>query len=465
MARLSIERRLLITTVCLFLVIGSVLALTVRTYARRAADEAFDRVLTASALAIADTVGIEEGAVTVDIPYSAFAILGTSRLNRVFYRVTAPDGSLVTGSPILGLDIPLANEETLHLHDAVYRGDAVRIASVQRYRADTVTGTGGWIGVMVAETREARRELAGQLTFNGMLPAVTIALLAGGLILVSVRSAFSPLRLIESNLRARRPSDLSRIDREVPVEVSALVSALNEFMDRLGSVLDGVKRVTADAAHQLRTPLAAIQAQAEVGLEEAEDPQTRRRLSRIHHNAREAGLLANMLLSEATTLHRLETQEREIVDFGDAIRNALQMLRAESAYTSQMLCLTLATHDAPVPVEAEPVVLREMVRNVIENAFIHAAGPTTVQLEAVDGSATLKVMDRGPGIPDAEKGKIFQRFVRGGARQPGSGLGLAIAKDVVVAFGGRISVADRVGGGLVVEVVLPMIAGGQDKDV
>ncbi len=460
MARLSIERRLLISTVCLFLVIGSVLALTVRAYARRAADEAFDRVLTASALAIADTVGIEEGEVTVDIPYSAFAILGTSRLNRVFYKVTAPDGSLVTGSPILGLDIPAVRDRALHLYDALYRENPVRIASVQRYRADTVTGAGGWIGVMVAETREARQELAGELTVKGMLPAVAIALLSGGLILVSVRSAFSPLRLIESNLRARRPSDLSRIDKEVPVEVSALVSALNEFMDRLGSVLDGVKRVTADAAHQLRTPLAAIQAQAEVGLDEAEDPHLKRRLSRIYHNAREAGLLANMLLSDATTMHRLETQEREIIDFRKAAEDALQMLKAESAYANLMQLLVLNIQESPVLIVAEHVACREMVRNIVENAFIHAPGPTCVQLSIRQGQALLQVMDRGPGIPDISKSKVFQRFARAHERHPGTGLGLAIAKDVAVAFGGAISIADRAGGGLVVEVALPIVADG-----
>lgn len=460
MARLSIERRLLISTVCLFLVIGSVLALTVRAYARRAADEAFDRVLTASALAIADTVGIEEGEVTVDIPYSAFAILGTSRLNRVFYKVTAPDGSLVTGSPILGLDIPAVRDRALHLYDALYRENPVRIASVQRYRADTVTGAGGWIGVMVAETREARQELAGELTVKGMLPAVAIALLSGGLILVSVRSAFSPLRLIESNLRARRPSDLSRIDKEVPVEVSALVSALNEFMDRLGSVLDGVKRVTADAAHQLRTPLAAIQAQAEVGLDEAEDPHLKRRLSRIYHNAREAGLLANMLLSDATTMHRLETQEREIIDFRKAAEDALQMLKAESAYANLMQLLVMSMQESPVLIVAEHVACREMVRNIVENAFIHAPGPTRVQLSIRQGHAVLQVMDRGPGIPDISKNKVFQRFARAHERHPGTGLGLAIAKDVAVAFGGAISIADRAGGGLVVEVALPIVADG-----
>ncbi len=459
MARMSIERRLLITTACLFLVIGTVLALTVGAYARRAADEAFDRVLTASVFSIADTVGIEDGAVTVDIPYSAFAILGTSRLNRVFYKVTAPNGSLVTGSPVLGLDLPHEQDRALQLYDAVYRGDPVRVAAVQRFHAaDTAAGTGGWIGIMVAETREAREELARQLTINGMLPAAAIALIAGGLILAAVRSAFSPLRLIEGDLRARRPSELSPIDRDVPIEISALVSALNEFMDRLGSVLDGVKRVTADAAHQLRTPLAAIQAQAEVGLEEAEDPRVKRRLVRIHENARSAGLLANMLLSDATTIHRLETQVRELVDLCCSTEDALQMLRAESAYGSLMRSVTLDVVERPLMVKAEPIALREMVRNIVENAFIHAPGEVGIRLYGGMGVVVLQVMDRGPGIPDSAKDLVFQRFARTDIRRPGTGLGLAIAKDVAVAFGGSIRIIDRDGGGAVIEVKLPMAA-------
>src|SRR5690606_15297952 len=122
----------------------------------------------------------------------------------------------------------------------------------------------------------------------------------------------------------------------------------------LGSVLEGVKRVTADAAHQLRTPLAAIQAQAEVALEEVDDARIKRRLVRIHQNARDAGLLANMLLSDATTMHRLETQVREIVDLCHATDHALQMLRAESAYAHVVQSLVVDIDNRSLPVEAEP---------------------------------------------------------------------------------------------------------------
>ena len=194
--------------------------------------------------------------------------------------------------------------------------------------------------------------------------------------------------------------------------------------------------------------------------EEAEDQRIKRRLARIHHNAREAGLLANMLLSDATTMHRLETQEREIVDFGRAVEDALQMLRAESAYAAAMALLVLDRQEAPVRVVAEPVALREMVRNIVENAFIHAPGPTQMRLFVRAGQAVLHVMDRGPGIPESARGRMFQRFARADNRHPGTGLGLAIAKDVAVAFGGSISIADREGGGLVVEVGLPVAGEG-----
>src|SRR5690606_28700531 len=106
---------------------------------QRAADEAFDRVLSAAVLSIADTIEIQDGTVAVDIPYAAFAILGTSKLNRIFYKIVAPDGMVVTGSPLLGLDLEPPSGPEMRLLDSTYRGSPVRIASVGRYHA----GTGG----------------------------------------------------------------------------------------------------------------------------------------------------------------------------------------------------------------------------------------------------------------------------------------------------------------------------------
>ena len=195
-----------------------------------------------------------------------------------------------------------------------------------------------------------------------------------------------------------------------------------------------------------------------MGLDEAEDPRVKRRLTRIHENARSAGLLANMLLSDATTIHRIETQVRELVDLCGTTEDALQMLRAESAYGSLMRSVTLDMVDRPLMVKAEPIALREMVRNIIENAFIHAPGEVCIRLHAREGVVVLQVMDRGPGIPDSAKNLVFQRFARTDIQRPGTGLGLAIAKDVAVAFDGSIGIIDRDGGGAVIEVKLPMAA-------
>ncbi len=119
----SIQRRILVGSGLTLLAVTVLLFFLGRWYAHRAADEAFDRVLGAAALSIADTITLQDGALSVDLPHSAFSILGTSRLNRIFYRTVAPDGSLLTGSPILGLEIPHGNNSRIRLSDSVYRGE------------------------------------------------------------------------------------------------------------------------------------------------------------------------------------------------------------------------------------------------------------------------------------------------------------------------------------------------------
>lgn len=451
----SIERRILLIGIGFLLAVGSLLFLVVQFYAHHAADEAFDRVLSAAALSIADTVEIEDGAVSVDIPHSAFAILGSSRLNRVFYRIVAPDGSLVTGSPTLGLEVEPASDPRPRFSDSAFRGAPIRIATVARYHADTDTGGAGWVDIIVAETREARDALASQLTINATFPALAVGLLACLMLWLSVRFAFRPLRVIEANLTSRAPSNLEAMDPAVPQEVKALVVSLNAFMARLSTTLAGLQRVTADASHQLRTPLTALRALAEIAIEEASDGADRRRLQRIHANAVNASVLANQLLSDATTLHRLETQQREALDLRQVIHDALRRLRAEGSHGAAFEMLNVVLPEHPCWVHAEPISLREMIRNLVENAYVHAPGPVEVSVRGNAEHWVLTVADRGPGISSDLGDSVFDRFVRGQNEQPGSGLGLAIARDVAIASGGTIALVEREGGGLTVAVTLP----------
>jgi len=451
----SIQRRILVGGGLTLLAVTVLLFFLGRWYAYRAADEAFDRVLGAAALSIADTITLQDGALSVDLPHSAFSILGTSRLNRIFYRVVAPDGSLLTGSPILGLEIPHGSNNRVRLSDSVYRGEKVRIAAVARYHSDAQGG--GWVDVLVGETREARRQLTMQLSLNTILPALGVAILALALIWLAIRLAFRPLRSVESDLRQRSSSDLSPVSGPIPKEVSALILALNDFMDRLNSVLAGLKLVTADAAHQMRTPLTALRALTELSLEETDPKRKQEILARIHANSISASLLANQLLSEATTLHSIQSRNLEILDLRQIVHEAIRRLRTEGSYQDLDQTTNLDVPDDPLYVNGETISLREMIRNIIENALTHAPGPVNIDLRQRDNVIEFAVHDRGPGLSPEMKDRAFDRFVRADQNKPGSGLGLSIAKMVTEALGGQIELLERQGGGTSVVVTLPAV--------
>ncbi|WP_417812561.1 sensor histidine kinase N-terminal domain-containing protein [Thalassospira alkalitolerans] len=446
----SIERRILVSAGGFFLILLAVTWFAVTRSAHRAADEAYDRVLGAAALAIADTVEIQDATVFVDIPYSAFSILGTSQLNRIFYRIIAPDGSLVTGSPTLALDTKLPVSAALQFSDSVYRGAQVRVASVGRFREGA--GGGGWVNVMVAETREARKMLAAQLAFNALWPAIGAVIVGSALILLAVRRAFFPLRTLEAQIRSRVASDLAPISGNVPREIQALVAALNEFIERLGSTLAGLKMVTADAAHQLRTPLTAVRSLTEVTLDDMPEGPLKRRMRRIHHNSVTASVLANQLLTDATVLHLIEAKSSERCDIDALIRDLLRQ-KGDMFEKSR---ISYTPHSAEVWTVGSPVALREMLRNIVDNALVHGKGPVDVTLKQMTDQIEISVADCGPGIPEHERERVFRRFTRGEAvEHAGSGLGLTIAQNVVRALGGQIVLRDRDGGGLVVVIQLP----------
>ncbi|MBN7778499.1 sensor histidine kinase N-terminal domain-containing protein [Nitratireductor aquimarinus] len=450
----SLEGLIVASTALVFLVVGSLLVLAIRNNAATAADEAFDRVLEAAALSIADTVAYVDGEVTVDIPYSAFAILGTSRLNRIFYRVAAPDGEIVTGDPVLGLDMGSSRGSGIRFMNSEMQNEPIRLAAVSRYRSDASTGEAGWIDVFVGETREARSQLAGRLTRDALLPVIAIAVCAFGMVWVGIRLAFSPLRSIERVLAHRSPSNLEPVEENLPREVAALVRTLNDFMERLSSTLQGLRRVTAEAAHQFRTPLAAMRAQAELALEENDMPAVRQRLERIHANAVTTSTLAARLLADATLLHSIKSGQTVPVDLVSLLQRIIEQSATDAGVEDPEAQPSFLHPDHAVLVEGDPTSLGEAIRNVIDNAYIYAGGPIEITLTCSNRTAVVKIHDGGPGIPPDRREKVFERFERNSRHLGGSGLGLAISRDIVTALGGSITLANSAEGGLCVIIDL-----------
>lgn len=292
--------------------------------------------------------------------------------------------------------------------------------------------------------REERRELAQEIAEHLLTPML-VALPGLAVVLIfAVGLALRPLRRLADDVGARGPARLTPIDTAgVPRETLPLIERLNTLFAGIERALENERRFTADAAHELRTPLAAIKAQAQVALGAANDVERRHALEQIVAGCDRATRLASQML----TLARLDAGAgRDLQPL--AVRALAAEVLADSAgeAVARGCELTLAEGDAQVRGDAE--LLRALLRNLVENALRHGAA-SQVRVSIIDGSAgpMLAIADDGKGIEPAEREAVLQRFRRGaGADSPGSGLGLSIVQRIAELHGARLELADGIDG-------------------
>ncbi|MEO6388147.1 MAG: sensor histidine kinase [Croceibacterium sp.] len=426
-------------------------------YAGLAADRSYDRLLAGSALSIAETLSVANNRVTVDIPYAALDMLSAAPSDRVFYRVSSSGGVTVTGYPDLPA-APRASRRPVNqagalpdFFDARYRGEEVRFVILQRELAPT--GTANSIQVQVGQTRQARDGMARDLLFGALAPIVLMTLLALAVVWFGIKVALRPLSRISLELLQREPNSLGELQTPVPADLAPMVDALNQFMRRLAANIDTLTNFIADAAHQIRTPLAAISAQAQ--LAELEDPQElKTSVASIRRHASRLTRLVNQLLSDATTTHRSDVRLFANCDLLRIVQTAVR----ESVPLSEDSDVRLTCTLSEAPFWGDAVMLGEAVKNLVHNALVHGRGDEGEVLLTLEQHGTgyrLLICDRGPGVPTEKRNQIFMRHVRGTTSGSGAGLGMAIVGRVVEAHGGTIHLSDRAGGGLCVATHLP----------
>lgn len=454
----SLRARLVGMMAILFLCGTLIMYAGARTYGAYAADRSYDRVLAGSALSIAETLSVAQEEVHVDIPYAALDMLSAAPEDRVFYRIYGPGDSTITGygdlpvSPETANVIESAIASAPAFFDADYRGETVRFALLGRQVVEP--GVSGWIWVQVGHTRRARDSLADEMVLGALLPIVLITLLAMLVVWFGVRRALRPLQRVGQELSRREPSDLHPIEAPVPAEVEPLVDAVNVFMKRLATSIDTLRGFIAQAAHQMRTPLAALRAQAQEAIDNGDPAELRRGLRAIDRNAAKLSRLLNQLLSDATVIHRSDIRKFEPFDLLHIVRRAVRdAVPAEGGAVAHTV-----TDVEKAPYVGDGLILCEALKNLIDNAIAHGDGteqPIEVELKRTGAGYAIRVSDRGPGIPQEQRDVVFERFVRGETSSPGAGLGLAIVRQAVESHRGEIVLLDREGGGLVVEIRLP----------
>ena len=431
MAR-SLARQLLIwllPTSLALVAIGGVIAYEI---AHRAAILAYDRSLLDAAQSVATQVRHVNGRIDLQLSLSTEQVLLYDNFDRVFYEVVGPNGRTIAGTPGLPKTPKDARDEQSHYYDAKFSGQQVRVASLLAEREGVA------FTVIVVETLVKREKLIREILLAMLLPEFLLVVMTILVMRYAIGHGLGGIGKVRKELVKRSQADMRPIPLDtVPQELRPLIADTNDLLERLSSSLERHRHLVADASHQLRTPIAALRAEAESALR-SDDPHAA--LLRIATSARQLSRLAHNVLM----LNRLESgslQNPQQVDLQELISNAAErwLPFAHERHIDLGFALEAAV------TRGEPVWLEEMVNNLVDNALRYTPphGTVTVKCGWRQGSAWLSVEDSGPGIRHAERERIFERFYRSHPEQgDGSGLGLAIVKEVANTHGARIEVTD-----------------------
>jgi len=399
--------------------------------ALRSANDAYDRSLLDPALDIAENLRIDSTGAHVDLPEKALEALVYDQVDRVIFQVRSPTNSIVDGVPDLPPPPELGPGQQVFF-DGVNEGQNIRIAAHRTANGYTV---------QVGETLYKRNRLIGEILVAEFVPTLLVAIAATALAWLGVAHGLRPLEELRLELMRRAPRDLRPLSgAAASVEIAPVVDAFNGLLSQVRDASTMQQRFLANAAHQLRTPLAGLQMHLELLLRRTLVPEVLAEVERMHGATVRAARLANQLLALAKAESAPdEGREVERTD----LRSIAGAAAREWAPKAHSLGIDLGFALDPAELQGDPVLLPELLDNLLDNALRYTPTGETVTVKTgyLDGVPFLCVEDAGPGIPESERGKVLERFYRiPGTPGEGSGLGLSIVQEVVARHNGILSI-------------------------
>ena len=429
--------------ICLFIIL-SISSVVSYSRAYRFANLAYDRALLREVLALAEQVDVVDNQVVIDLPEIARNLLEYDKDDYVNYRISAPDGSIVVGNPdIRPPKTPLKSGKHIY-YDDVLDNEKVRVVA---YALPIINSElKGDLLIQATETRTKRRIMALEIIEEMLIPQILIMLVTALVVFISIKRSLLPLNQLRSALARRSHEDLSMLATDrAPQEVVPLLNEMNDLMRRVRESVDFQKAFIADASHQLRTPIAALQNQVELALREPVSAAVRHSLENIEVSTRHLSRLVQQLL----TLARMEPRAEN-----NSVFETINLTRLVQEVTAEWVPAALernidlgfeAIEHQEIMISGNAFMLKEMLSNLIDNAirYTPAGGEVTVRLSQADHEVSLQVIDNGIGIPQDKRELVFHRFYRieDGAGE-GCGLGLAIVKEIALAHHAEISIHD-----------------------
>ena len=454
----SLRLRLFVL-ILLPLVAVAMLAGAVRYWQAQTMSQAlYDDALKVVAHVVAREVIITQGDVVSDaLLNSLIGVLG----DPIFYNVSAADGRILAGYTDMPENIVPADLRggEPHFFDFVYNDRPVRAVVMREFIADPFFD--GWTTVVVWQTITQRHALSMIILRQAVMLLALVVVTAAAAVWLGIAQGLRPLTDLREAVALRSPSELGPIRRVVPAEVRPLVGTMNSLFARLQDELHRRNTFIANAAHQIRNPVAAIRAQAEAALASRDVEQRQARLQDLHEAASDLSRLSQQLLSLETADHST-TGPMEQIDFTQLVADMARKFAPGAL--GQEVEINLDAPDEPAIVQGNAILLREAIENLLDNALRYGArngGELALRLEHDPRQVTLLVADEGPGIPEAAFEQVFERFQRlprpgeGGHPSSGCGLGLAIVRSIATAHGGTAQLR-RAAKGCCVALVLPL---------
>jgi len=450
--------------------------------------KAYDAALTESARELANRLQIQKGRIILDLPAAALAILKEDKVDKSYYAAFDDQGNLIDGDPeilpnVSVLQLKHSYRESVFLNQKVNH-ENVRLVCL-RASVPEAPARKAWI--YVAETVLKRQSLISEILEAVVLPQVCLISLASLAVWFGVARGLAPLDSVRKAIASRTQWDLRPVAVKAPIEIQPLVLAIDDLLNRLNKDIESQHRFIANAAHQLRTPLAGLKTQTELALRAENWNELSPILAQVDHSATNVTRVVNQLLS----LAKLEPSSKWLgrpseIDLNSIIKEATSDLVPLAV--NKEIDLGFEGLSEPAIIKGDKSSIRELVTNLIDNAITYtpAGGKVTVKLvrnndlangrlkkiggvtydwikdwqkNFTDPNSTvdLLVEDDGPGIPESEREKVFERFYRVlGNNVSGSGLGLAIVREIVQAHDATVWIASgQDGKGTVANVRFP----------
>ncbi len=404
----------------------------------------YDKALYRTALALADQVSLEELGVQVTLPQVAKDLLEFDEEDDIYFRIVGSSGDLITTHTNLPLPKVYPKDDKFLYYDTSLNAEKLRVVV---YALPAIAGfaptDNNNVYVMVGETLKKRTLMANEIILSMLLPQLLIVFLVSALLFFGIKRGLRPLDKLKTELSQRNINDLSPVDNtKLPTELRPLLNAFNDLLARMSNTITKQQRFIADAAHQLKTPLAGLKTQAELALREKEPAKVAHALSQINQASGNLSHLVNQLLS----LTKAEPEGAAFVAF-----EAVDLLLLAQEVTGDWVAIALqknidlgfSSEVKTALIQGNTVLLRELMNNLIDNAirYTPTGGNITVGIRQESLKLVFYVQDSGMGISAENQPLLFEPFYRVlGTQQEGCGLGLTIVQEIAERHKATVSV-------------------------